>query len=161
MADRADVGLRPVGPGDDALLLEVYASTRADELSLFGWDEQTLNSFVAQQFRAQDVSWRATYPTCTRQVVMVAGEPAGRLYVDRSASRWHIVDIALQPRFRGRGVGTALLTGVVADAAGTPVTLLVERASPARRLYERLGFRIVGDEGFRVAMVRTTHQVCR
>jgi ribosomal protein S18 acetylase RimI-like enzyme len=59
-----------------------------------------------------------------------------------------IVDIALLPEQRGKGIGTALLRDLLAEADGTGkrVTIHVERLNPALRLYERLGFR-VAEEG--------------
>ncbi len=53
-----------------------------------------------------------------------------------------IVDIAIAPAFRGRGAGTAVLAGVIAEASATGkvVELHVETSNPALRLYRRLGF---------------------
>jgi ribosomal-protein-alanine N-acetyltransferase len=56
----------------------------------------------------------------------------------------HINNVALRPQFRGRGIGTALLRHVLAEARrlGARRATLEVRASneAARRLYERLGF---------------------
>jgi [ribosomal protein S18]-alanine N-acetyltransferase len=60
----------------------------------------------------------------------------------------HINNIAMRPRFRGQGIGTALLRHVLAEARrlGARRATLEVRASNerARRLYERLGFYIAG-----------------
>jgi predicted GNAT family acetyltransferase len=60
-----------------------------------------------------------------------------------------VVDIAIWPGHRGRGIGTLLLTRVFAegDAAGKPVSIHVEVFNPARRLYDRLGFVEKGAHG--------------
>ena len=60
-----------------------------------------------------------------------------------------IMDVALLPEHRNRGVGTALLRNLQAEgaAAGKHVSIHVERFNPALRLYERLGFRPVADRG--------------
>ena len=56
----------------------------------------------------------------------------------------HINNFAIRPEFRGRGMGTALLHHVLAEARrlGARRATLEVRASneSARRLYERLGF---------------------
>jgi ribosomal protein S18 acetylase RimI-like enzyme len=60
-----------------------------------------------------------------------------------------VLDIALLPEHRGRGIGAWLLTDVLAEAgaAAKPVQIHVERFNPAQRLYDRLGFRQIADEG--------------
>jgi ribosomal-protein-alanine N-acetyltransferase len=60
----------------------------------------------------------------------------------------HINNLAVRPELRGRGIGTALLHHVIAEAAtlGARRATLEVRASNegARRLYERLGFYVAG-----------------
>ena len=82
-------------------------------------------------------------------VVLMDGEPGGRLYVHRGESEIRIVDIALLPEHRGDGIGTALLRDLLneADAAGKRLTIHVERMNPALRLYDRLGFTVAEDKG--------------
>ena len=81
--------------------------------------------------------------------MLVDGEPAGRLYVDRRADEIRLIDIALMPAFRRRGIGGELLKRVLDQGreAGLPVQIHVEHNNPAMRLYDRLGFRRVEDQG--------------
>jgi GNAT superfamily N-acetyltransferase len=106
------------------------------------------------QFDAQSHDWDRNYPDASREVVLIGGEPAGRLYLDRRHDEIRIVDIALLPEHRGGGAGTALLHEVLAEAkkAGKPVGIHVERFNPARRLYERLGFVEREDRGVYLLM---------
>lgn len=56
--------------------------------------------------------------------------------------------ISVRKDYRGRGVGSALMRGMLAEleeAGYERASLSVQKANPALRLYERLGFRIVGD----------------
>ena len=71
------------------------------------------------------------------------GGPAGRIYLFCTGTDIRIIDISLLPERRGGGLGTALLTAVIteATASGHSVSIHVEHFNPARRLYERLGFR--------------------
>lgn len=89
-------------------------------------------------------------------MIVAGGEPAGRLYVARWEDEIRIVDIALLPEHRGRGVGTALLRELIeeADAAGKPLSIHVEQNNPARPLYDRLGFEEAGEFGVYVLMRR-------
>ncbi len=148
--------LRPAVEADREFLVDLYASTRADELALVDWDEATKGAFVEHQFAAQDEHYRANYPGATLDVIEVDGERAGRLYVHRGPSDIRIMDIALAPGFRGRGIGTELLGSLIAeaDASGRKLSIHVEAVNPARSLYERLGFHPAGEHGIYVLMER-------
>ena len=141
--------LRPAEPRDDEFLYRVYAGTRAEELAVVPWDEAQKEAFLRSQFDAQSRWYREHYARATYEIVLVDGEPAGRLYLHRGETEIRIVDIALLPEHRGNGVGTSLLSDLLAeaDAAGKRVTIHVERFNPALRLYERLGFSVAEDKG--------------
>ena len=144
---RGDVRLRAIRPGDREFLLALYGSTREDELRLLLWGAPEWALFIGQQFTAQDRQYRATYPEGRFALVELGGSPVGRLYVVRLSDQLHIIDIALMPAYRGQGIGSALLAGLLAEAddAGIAVTLHVQPQNPAKRLYERLGFRRRGN----------------
>jgi GNAT superfamily N-acetyltransferase len=148
--------LRPAGEGDRALMLAIYASTRAEELAVTGWTDEAKAAFLAQQFAAQDSHYRVHYPDASYDVIMVEGGPAGRLYVDRGEDGILLVDVALLPDFRGRGVGTAVLRQVIAeaDAAGKVLSIHVEKTNRARSLYARHDFAEVADHGVYLLLQR-------
>ena len=145
----AAIALRPARPDDRPFLLAVYASTREPELATVPWDAAQKAEFVERQFEAQHAHYREHYGEAAFDVVLVSGQPAGRLYVDRAAEEIRIVDIALLPEFCRRGIGTTLLRGLQSEAAaaGKPLRIHVERFNPALRLYQRLGFRQIADRG--------------
>ena len=138
------LNLRPATPADRPFLLRVYADSRAEELVATNWTDDQKAAFCADQFAAQERHYREHYPGCEFLVIERAGAPIGRLYRDRRAAEIRVVDIALLAAERGRGVGGALMRQVLdeAAAAGLLVRIHVEQANPARRLYERLGFRL-------------------
>jgi ribosomal protein S18 acetylase RimI-like enzyme len=150
------VALRPVTPADAPFLTRVYASTRAAELAQVPWTDAQKEAFIAHQFTAQAAHYERHYAGASFDVVLAGGEPAGRLYVARGAEEIRIVDIALLPAFRGRGIGTGLLRALLgeADAQGKRVSIHVEQSNPALRLYERLGFAPAGETGVHLLMVR-------
>lgn len=137
------VALRRRRPEDRGFLCALYASTRTEELAPVPWSEAQKAGFLEWQFDCQARHYDAHYPGCEFLVVEHQGEPIGRLYLDRRATEIRVVDIALVPDWRRRGVGAALLRRVMAEAAaeGLAVSIHVEVHNPARRLYERLGFR--------------------
>jgi ribosomal protein S18 acetylase RimI-like enzyme len=143
-------------PEDGELLFRVYASTREDELRPVPWSDVEKEVFLRSQFEAQDRWWHENYADTSWEVIEMDGEAAGRLYVSRWPGEIRIVDIALLPAFRGRGVGTSLLRGLFEEAnqSGRPVTIHVEMNNRARGLYERLGFRPVAERGVYLLMRR-------
>jgi GNAT superfamily N-acetyltransferase len=61
----------------------------------------------------------------------------------------------VEPAFQGRGIGTAVVSDLLAraGAAGMPVDLSVpSNNGRARALYGRLGFRAVGEDGLKIHM---------
>ncbi len=143
------IRLHPVAVGDREFLAAVYASSRMEELAATDWTDVQKADFCEMQFTAQDAHYRQHYPTADFQVIESAGTPAGRLYVDRWEKEIRIMDIALLPGHRGKGVGTKLLLDLQREAAecGKSLSIHVERFNPALRLYERLGFRMAEDKG--------------
>jgi ribosomal protein S18 acetylase RimI-like enzyme len=148
--------LRPVAAGDRAFLVDLYASVREPEVAHVPWDDATRRAFIEQQFAAQDAHYREHYPGAALDVIEMDGEPAGRLYVYRGAGDIRIMDIALAPAFRGRGIGGGLLRSLIAEAqaSGRTLSIHVEMNNPARRLYERLGFRPAAEHGVYLLLER-------
>ncbi len=137
------ITFRPITAQDEPFLISVYASTRAEELAPVPWTPEQKLAFVTQQFRAQHAHYQQHFPDARFEVLLVDGQPAGRLYVRRTVEAISIVDITLLPPHRGGGLGTRLLRELLDEGArsGKPVRIHVEHFNRALRLYERLGFR--------------------
>ena len=154
------ISLRPATVADQAFLLRVYASTRAAELALTGWDISTCDAFVQMQFNAQATHYRQQWPASEHSVIEVKSgasadhgadcgtHAAGRLWLDRRVDSIHVLDIALLSDWCGQGIGSACLGALLSEASrsGRAVTIHVEQGNPARRLYDRLGFVPVGPQ---------------
>lgn len=151
-----NIRLRPVEDRDDALLLELYASTRETELAMTPWTPEQKRAFVTGQFDAQKRHYAGAYPAGTHQVICLGEEPAGRLYLSRQADRFHILDLTIAPARRNAGIGSAVLLEILREAGltGKPVSIYVETFNPSLRLFERLGFQQVSVDGFLVLMER-------
>jgi GNAT superfamily N-acetyltransferase len=150
------VTLRPATPADQEFLFALYASTRTEELSLSGWDDNQKRAFLEMQFKAQSQQYLMCYPEADSTIVLLNELSIGRLLVDRTGKEIILVDIALLPDHRNSGIGTALLQSLLDEATGAQknVTLNVLRWNVATRLYERLGFKAVGDDGVYFEMKR-------
>ncbi|MDQ3919756.1 MAG: GNAT family N-acetyltransferase [Acidobacteriota bacterium] len=144
------VELRPAAPEDYEFLLEVYASTRADELAQVPWDDATKRAFCRQQYDAQKADYDARFPAARYDVILLDGRPAGRIWVERDDGEIRLLDIALLPWAQRRGVGSSLVGELIeeARASGRRLRHMVFMYNEgARRLYERLGFVVFEEQG--------------
>jgi GNAT superfamily N-acetyltransferase len=142
--------LRPEAEADVPFLRRLYISTRWQELApIIDWTEAQKIDFLENQFALQRFHYHKYYAETDWGVLEKASVPVGRLYVDRQTKTLLVVDLSLLPEWRGRGIGTALMQAVCVEArqAGKAVGVAVEKYNPAQRLYRRLGFREVSDEG--------------
>ena len=148
-AARLGVSYRPMTDEDMPFLAALYYSTRAEEVAQTGWPAEMQRQFLAQQFDAQHRHYQRHYADAEWLVIERGGEAVGRLYIEEWQSQIRIIDIALVPAARGLGIGAAIFedTFDVARAKGKKVSIHVEKNNPARRLYYRLGFEMIADEG--------------
>jgi ribosomal protein S18 acetylase RimI-like enzyme len=147
--------LDPVCESDEPFLYRTYASTRTEEMALTGWNAEQQEAFLRMQYEAQRQSYRMHISDAQYLVVRCGKIAVGRLILERTAEEIHIVDIALLTQFRRQGIGSALMEGILREAAefGKFVRLFVERFNPALRWYEQLGFGVVSAAPIYLEMV--------
>ncbi len=148
--------LRDRTPADLVFLSQLFASTREDEMRLVDWTAPQKAAFLQDQFDKQHRHYLEHYPRAQWLVIEHENTPAGRIYVEQTSREIRLMDLALLPTIRGRGVGTSLMHALLAaaDRDGMPVSLHVEPSNPAMRLYRRLGFIEVETRGYYQFMER-------
>ncbi|SDY91167.1 Ribosomal protein S18 acetylase RimI [Lysobacter sp. yr284] len=137
------IGLRAARADDIGWLRTLYRELRAHEFAPMGWPPQALAAFLDQQFAMQHLHYVRYYERADFLVVEHEGAPVGRIYLQRAAPEHLLVDISLDARARGSGIGAGLVRWAQdeAHARGRGMRLHVEHGNHgARRLYERLGF---------------------
>jgi ribosomal protein S18 acetylase RimI-like enzyme len=129
--------LRPAQEADEPFLFELRKATMKEHLARAG------ESIDDAQHRA-----RLRHRYDAAQVICLDGTPAGLLKAYRTENEWIVVQLQIAPAHQGRGMGERVLHTVLqaAQTDALPVTLKVLKGNPARRLYERLGFEIVGED---------------
>ena len=153
----APIELRPVTSDDRELLYLIYAGTRQEELEPLDWSPEEKERFLRFQFTAQHQHYQEHFADASFDIILSDGEPVGRLYLDRRSDELRIVDIALLPGHRRKGIGGSLLRDILVEARDRelPVRIHVERNNPALSLYESLGFVKIDDTGVYFLMERT------
>lgn len=115
---------------------------------------------VPRSIVRDDPKCRAAYlgfgglPDDRALVADAGGRPIGACWVRTTDEYGHIDDatpsfsISLLEPYRGQGIGGAMMRrmlGELAEVGYARASLSVQKENPALRLYERLGFRIVGN----------------
>lgn len=138
-------GLRDVRAGDEALLFDVFCSTWEQEVAAMP-DPRLVQHFLRIQYTSLESRLAARYPDHDRYVVTHAGLDAGRVYLHRSPSVLHAIDMTLLPQFRSLGIGRRLVRDLFDEARDHAqlVSIRVPRRNErASSLYAALGFRLV------------------
>lgn len=130
---------RPATDADLDFLYELYKAAMMTYLvDAFGpWDEDRQRAEYRKCFNAAEV-----------RVIQWDGVDAGAVHVQERAEELFIAAIEVHPRYQRRGIGSAVVRDVLAQAAlqGKPVALRVLKGNiGARNLYQRLGFGITGE----------------
>ena len=113
----------------------------------WGWDEGWQRTDFERRLAAYLVS-----------IIEAEGRAAGSLWLEWKTDSLYIHEVQILPEFQGKGLGTAIVQGVIEQGARRtlPVTLSVVPANPrAKRLYERLGFEVTHVEP---PFIRMRHQ---
>jgi ribosomal protein S18 acetylase RimI-like enzyme len=136
-AQQSGLTLRPAQPDDEAFLLDLRKATMTEHLSRAGepTDEAAHRARLLHRYDAA-------------QVICVDGVPAGLLKAHRNEDEWFVVQLQIAPALQGRGIGEQALRTILRAAAAEalPVSLQVLKGNPAKRLYDRLGFEVVGED---------------
>ena len=143
------ISYRGMTDSDLPFVAELFASTRREEVAVTGWSPEVQEAFLRQQHEAQHAHYSLHRGNSEWLIIARGAEPIGRLYWREDAGNLHVTDISLVPQERGRGIGGAILRDLLALAhdKGKGVTVYVEKFNPARRLYERLGFAAIENDG--------------
>jgi predicted acetyltransferase/GNAT superfamily N-acetyltransferase len=112
---------------------------------LFGWDEAKQDERFASQWQPDET-----------RIITYAGDDVGWLQAKPDEDAVFLASIYLDKPFHGRGIGTQAMRIVIDEARrdGKAVTLGVVKINPARRLYEKLGFRTTGEDEYKFYMRR-------
>jgi len=145
-----EISLRDASPEDEEFLLQVYYSTRADEMALVPWTDEQKAGFVRMQFDAQHSHYHESFAAADYKIVLRDEEPVGRLYVYRDGVSIQILDFTIIPAHRNQGIGSGLIQQLLAEATheSKVVRIHVETFNPSQSLFRRLGFSIIEENGF-------------
>jgi GNAT superfamily N-acetyltransferase len=115
---------------------------------LMVWDETLQRDSFADQWRLDEV-----------QIIAVDGKDVGWLQVSETPMEIRLLQFFMAPDHQRQGIGTQVLNRLVATWQLTrkQIALTVLTNNPAKRLYERCGFSVVGEMGIKLEMKLYPH----
>ncbi|HRQ41530.1 MAG TPA: GNAT family N-acetyltransferase [Chloroflexota bacterium] len=137
LMDTQEVRLRPASASDYDFVYQLRRATMQKYVeAIWGWDEG-----------AQRQRFAVSFNPSISQIIVVGDQDVGELALVEEDDVLYLKGIYILPTYQNRGVGTAVLHHLLAQARARrqPVTLQVFKMNPARQLYERLGFAVVGE----------------
>lgn len=139
---------------DADFLFEVYASSRVEEMSLWGWTNEQQAQFLRMQHEAQQRFYQQQYPDLQYHIIWDDGKKTGRVAIGRMEEELVLVDIILLPEFQNRGLGSTILQQLKREAMDNDMSirLSVLTNSRAQQFYERFGFQVFLETGIYSSM---------
>lgn len=130
-------------------LYGLFAEKRGAEETFYGWRDEEKEAFLRMQYTLRTRSYQLQYPLAEQRIILFEGNRAGALLTSESEDAVRLIDLALLPPYRNRGLGTGVVKELQDNAAAMQkrIQLHVLADNQARRLYERLGF-IVEEENY-------------
>jgi len=135
--------LRPAHPGDFPFCERLYFAEMDHIISQLGLDMARQRESFARQWHVAEV-----------RIITMSGEDIGWLQTKTTDGTLFLGQLYISGHKQRQGIGTRVLQILIEEArrAGKPVTLGAVKINPARRLYERLGFRRTHEDEHKVYM---------
>ncbi len=126
-------------------------ATEEDKAFLRELDQDAYRDVVVAQFgewdgRLQAQNFEKKWKTQNYQIIEQDDRAIGAIWVSEESDHIWLREIQISSTYRDRGIGTAILQGLMkeAKASGLRLRLRVLTANRAKMLYERLGFQTTG-----------------
>ena len=130
--------VRPATTDDiDALFVIHRAALGEYVAATWGWDDALQLAFFREHFQPE-----------VRSVIEIEGRTIGFVDITDHDDCIRLENIEIAPRYQGHGIGTRIIQKLIARAQTRQVTLklqVLKVNNRARALYDRLGFRCVGE----------------
>lgn len=136
----ATIELRAAADADSEFCYQLHNAALGPYVTaLWGWNEQDQRAFHARAFNPD--RW---------QIITDDGVDIGMIDVERRPDEIYLGRIEISPDHQGRGIGTRLITALIAEASQKGQALALEVLvvnERAKALYQRLGLVEVGRHG--------------
>lgn len=133
----------------DPTSIRLREATPADNEFICRLVEETMRAYVEKIWEAFGEDYNRQHvaeaiAARTYSVVATGDHDIGALAVERYDTHIQLTQLYILPSYQNRGIGTYLVRGLIEEAKQSkrPLRLRVLSVNPARKLYEREGFRV-------------------
>ena len=146
---KKSITVRPICVTDEPFLFRLFCSAREHQFASPGIPLDQKEQLMQMQFQAQQQQYRGQFPNAEFDLVLNNDVPVGNFYTLRGPGEFVLIDITLLPEHRNGGIGARLVQDLIAQAnsENEPLSAHVLKDNPAWRLWQRLGFCLVNDDG--------------
>ena len=133
-----EFSLREASQLDFGFAWRLYLDTMKPLLvALDAWDDDKLEAAFRGFFNPWEI-----------KIVQLDGNDVGWFQVSREPTELCLDQIHFVAEARGRGIGSQIIGSLIREASQEhlDVSLTLVKGNPSRALYERLGFRLVGED---------------
>lgn len=158
MIDPLLLTLRPRTDNDTDFLVELYETSREEEMQYIEWknDEERIK-FFRQQYNAQHLHFDSNYDNLDYDILVYNNQDIGRLVLHRTPENLHCLDVIIIPSFRKMGIGTIIMERIEEEVKQKKITatLYFEKTKPyLESIYSKYGFVTIEDLGTHKFMKR-------
>ncbi len=141
------------------MVIELRAAASEDYDFVRRVHHRTMQGYVEDFFGSwdqdyQDQRFAKRYKIEETWILVRGGTDAGWLAKRNLPQEIFLTEFYIAPEHQNRGTGTQVLRDLIADARQKTktVSLGVMKNNPARRLYEREGFKVIGENDYKFLM---------
>lgn len=145
----ASATLVQTSKSDELFLIDLYASTRAAELSVVPWNDEQKRAFLKMQFEAQDSYYRERYPNASFDIIKLNERAVGRFYRAELSDEIRIIDLVFLPEHFDSDIFIRLIKETLhkGEQDGKPVRIFLESFDPKIEIFKNLGFEKIEEHG--------------
>lgn len=143
--------LRTADDGDEIFLRGLFNDVKSAEFGNAGIPGPQLALLLDMQYRARNESYAREHPDMLCRIISSGDQRVGSIFTRTDAEALHLIDISILANMRGQGIGTAVMEYLKTEANRITLNVFTGN-SDARRLYERLGFGVLGGDSMYLEM---------
>jgi ribosomal protein S18 acetylase RimI-like enzyme len=141
------ISFKPASSRDYEFALALYLPAMKPLAEKFiAWNEAEQTERFCRTWKPQDI-----------RMIFLGRRKIGWIQVEEMRSEIRLHQFFIAPAWQRQGIGSRVLNWLtsVEKLTGKSVTLAVLSNNPARRLYERFGFEVIGKDGAKLLMAHT------